>query len=177
MTPETNIHPFECYSGSSRLAKPGFVLLLLLVLISFAAVAASMQLIGIGVLAGLIFMIIYLYLLFSNPVIGLYTVVVLSFILIGIGRYVKDVQVGLGMDAILVLTYVALFINRFKERIDWSPANKDITILAAIWFGYSLFELVNPESRSIAAWFSGRGVGLYMILLAPLTLIFINTNR
>lgn len=177
MTTETNIHPFECYSGSSRLAKPGIVLTVLFLVLVFAAVAAKMQLMGIGVLSALIFTIIYLYLLFTNPIIGLYTAVVLSFLLIGMGRYVKDIQIGLGMDAILVLTYLALFINRFKERIDWSPANKDITVLAAIWFGYSLFELVNPEAHSIAAWFSGRGVGLYMILLAPLALIFINTTR
>jgi hypothetical protein len=81
------------------------------------------------------------------------------------------------MDAILILTYLALFMNRFKERIDWSPANKDITILATVWFGYSIFQLVNPEAHSVAAWFSGRGVALYMFLLVPLTLMFINTNR
>lgn len=177
MMEEKNIHPFENYSGSSRLIKPGYVLLLLLMVTVFGVIAARMQLMGIGLLFGLFFGIIYMYCLFTNPIIGLYTAVVLSFILIGIGRYVKDIQVGLGMDAILVITYLALFFNRFKERIDWSPANKDITYLAAIWFGYSLFELVNPEARSSAAWFSGRGIGLYMFLLAPLTLIFINSNR
>jgi O-Antigen ligase len=174
---ENNINPFESCVGSSRLAKPVYIILLLLVATAFAGVMAKMQLLGVGVLSGLFVAVIYMYLLFSKPIIGLYTAVVLSFVLIGMGRYVKDVQVGIGIDAILILTYLAVFINRFKIRIDWSPANKDITTLAAIWFGYSLFELVNPEARSTAAWFSGRGIGLYMILLTPLTLIFINTNR
>lgn len=173
----TNIHPFEISAGSARLVKPGFLLLLLLLMLTFAGITASLQLMGVGTISGLIFMIIYLYLLFTNPVIGLYSAIVLSFIAIGLGRYVKDIQVGIGIDAILIVSYVALFMNRFRERIDWSPANKDITYLAAIWFGYTLFQLVNPEAQSVAAWFSGRGVGLYMILIVPLTLIFINTKQ
>lgn len=177
MTIDNNINPFENYSGSSSLAKPRNIVLLLITVAVFAVIAAKMQLMGIGLLIGLFCAAIYLYILFTNPIIGLYTAVALSFILIGMGRYVKDLQVGLGMDAILILTYLALFMNRFKQRIDWSPANKDITILATLWFGYSIFQLVNPEAHSVAAWFSGRGVALYMFLLVPLTLMFINTNQ
>jgi hypothetical protein len=36
---------------------------------------------------------------------------------------------------------------------------------------------VNPEARSFEAWFSGRGIGLYMFLLVPLTLLFIDTRE
>ncbi len=174
---ETSIHPFEQYAGSSRLAKPLNVLLLLGTVLLFAAIATKMKLMGIGMLLALFFAVTYMYLLFTKPAIGLYTAVALSFVLIGLGRYVQDLPLGLGMDAILVMTYLALFMNRFKERVDWSPARKDIIFLATIWFGYSLFELVNPEARSVAAWFSGRGVGLYMFLLAPLTLLFIDTHK
>ena len=49
-----------------------------------------------------------------------FTAVGLAFILIGLGRYVRDLQVGLGMDAILILTYLALFINRFHKKVDLS---------------------------------------------------------
>jgi len=177
MTIESNINPFENYSGSARLARPGFILLLLIAAIIFALVAAKMELLGIGVIVGLFCMLVYGYFLFTKPILGFYTAVALCFILIGLGRYVKDLQVGLGMDAILILTYLALFMSRFRERINWAPARKDITMLAAIWFGYSIFEIVNPEAHSMAAWFSGRGVSLYMFLLVPLTLLFINTNR
>jgi hypothetical protein len=174
---QTIIHPFEQPAGSSRLSKPVNVLGLLVTVIAFAVVAARMQLMGVALLFALFFASVYLYFLFTNPIIGLYTSVVLSFVLLGLTRYVKDLPLGLGMDAILVLTYIALFIRKFKERIDWAPANRDITYLSAIWFGYSMFQLVNPEARSFEAWFSGRGIGLYMFLLAPLTLIFIDSNR
>jgi hypothetical protein len=174
---ENNINPFEIYTGSDRLVQPRFILFLFLTVLIFSFVFASLGLIGIGVITGLFCMIVYAIFLFTRPIIGLYTAIVFGFLLIGLGRYAKDVQVGLGMDGILVLTYVALIMNRFKEKIDWSPANKDITILSAIWFFYALFELVNPEARSMPAWFSGRGVFLYMILIVPLTLLFINNNR
>lgn len=174
---ESKINPFENYTGSAGLARPGFILLLLLTVTTIGWTSAKLGFIGIGVFIGLFAAIIYLYLLFSRPIIGLFTAIALSFILIGIGRYVKDVQVGLGMDGILILTYVALFMNRFRERVDWTPAKKDITFLATIWFAYALFELVNPEAHSTAAWFSGRGVSFYMFLMVPLTLLFINTNR
>jgi hypothetical protein len=177
MQTEQYIHPFENTTGSSRLAKPGMLLFLLLATVAFAWIAAKMELMGVSVIIALFVALVYLYLLFTRPIIGFYTAIALCFVLIGIGRYAKGLQVGLGLDAILILTYLALFFNRFNTRIDWSPANKDITVLAAIWFGYSLFQLVNPEARSIAAWFSGRGVALYMFLLVPLTLLFINSNK
>jgi O-Antigen ligase len=177
MTANNNIHPFENYSGSSSLVRPRNILLLLVAVALFALLAAKMQLMGIGVLFALSFAVVYLYMLFTHPIIGVYTAVALSFLLNGLARYVKDLQLGLGMDAILALTFLALFMNRFKERVDWMPAKKDITLLATVWLGYSVFELINPEAQSTAAWTSGRGVSLYMFLLVPLTLLFVNTNR
>ena len=41
MTIESNINPFENYSGSARLAKPGFIFLLLIAAVVFALVAAT----------------------------------------------------------------------------------------------------------------------------------------
>lgn len=170
------INPFEYNPGSARLTSPRFILLVLISAAGLAALSAKLQLMSFAVSAGIPIILVYGYFIFTRPVTGLYTAIGLSFVLIGAGRYVKDVPVGLGMDAVLILTFLALFINRFKEKIDWAPANKDITWLAAIWFGYSLFQIVNPEAQSMAAWFSGRGVSLYMFLMVPLTLLLI-TNK
>lgn len=177
MITETTIHPFESVTGSYRMARPVLLLTLLIAAVISAAVAAAMGIAGAVIYIPLIIAGIYLYLLFTYPSIGLYTAILFGFILIGIGRYIKGLQVGLGMDAILVLTYIALFINRFKQKVDWSPANKDITWLGIIWLGYSVFQIVNPEARSFAAWFSGRGLSVYMFLLIPLTLLFITDQK
>jgi O-Antigen ligase len=177
MTLTHTINPFEQYAGSSSLAKPRNVVLLMSGVVLVAVMAAKMQLLGVGVLFALIFASIYLYLLFAYPIIGLYTAVVLSFVLFGMARYVKDLPVGLGLDAILVITYLALFMNRFHTRIDWSPTKNIIVTLSTIWLFYSIFQLINPEARSTAAWFSGRGLSFYMFLVVPLTLMFITDTK
>jgi hypothetical protein len=170
-------NPFDQYTGSDRLGTPRFLLLLVgLILLSGWITSLIGMAAGFGFLV-LPFIFVYLYLLFKQPILGLYTAIVFGFILLGIGRYLRGVQVGLAMDGILYLTFIALIFNRFHEKVDWSAAKKDITLLSAIWFAYSIFEIVNPEARSFEAWFSGRGVGLYMMMMVPLTLLFIDTNK
>jgi hypothetical protein len=177
MAKNYNINPFDNYSGSENLSKPGFMVLLFVVIAFFAIIVAKLGVIGIGISLALFFGIAYLYYLFCYPIIGFYTAIALNFVLLGLGRYVKGLPLGFGIDGILVLTYLALFMNRFKTRIDWTPAKKDITLLVTLWFGYSIFQLANPEARSIAAWVSGRGIAFYPFLFVPLTLYFINTQK
>ncbi len=177
MFAEATIHPFESNSGSGKVTRAGNLLFLLLLTAAVGLAAAKADVMGAGAFIGLLGVAVFFYILFKAPVVGIYTAVALSFVLIGVGRYVKGLQVGLGIDAILVLTYIALFINRFKEKVNWAPANKDITYLGLAWLGYSIFEIVNPEARSFAAWFSGRGISVYMFLLVPLVLMLITSNR
>ncbi|MEI7662528.1 MAG: O-antigen ligase family protein [Bacteroidota bacterium] len=169
--------PFETETGSGKLGNPKHIAFLVCVVVISAILISRLELAGGLLLVFLPFVATYIYLLFVYPIIGFYTAFALGFFLLGLARYMKGVQVGLATDGILIFTYIALFFNRFKEKVDWSPAGKDITYLSLIWFAYSLFEVVNPEARSSAAWFSGRGVSLYMLLLVPLTLLFIDTNK
>lgn len=176
MQGETN--PFEIQTGSDKLANPTYMVSLLCTA-AIAALFISRMGIAIGfVMILLPFIAAYLNLLFRYPVIGYYSAVALGFVLLGSGRYIEDLPIGLAMDGLLILTYIALIFNKFYDRVDWKPAKKDVTLLAVIWFGYSLLEVLNPESHSISAWMSGmRGISLYMVLMIPLALIFINTNH
>jgi len=170
-------NPFDQLTGSDRLRSPGNLLLLVSLLFLTTYIVSEMGLtLGFGLIL-LPFACAYLYLLFSYPVIGLYTAIFLGFTILGLARYV-DFQVGLLMDAILLLTFIALIFKKFYEKIDWTPAKKDVTLLALIWFGYSMFELFNPESRSVAAWLNGtRGISIYMLLIIVLTLLLVDSNR
>lgn len=171
------LNPFEQSTGSDRILSVRFLVLLGFLLAISAWITSNLGIVGgLGFFA-LPFIFSYLYLLFRNPIIGLYTAIALGFILLGLGRYIQGAPLGLIMDGVLILTFIALIFNRFYEGIDWSLANKDITYLSMIWFGYTLFELVNPEAHSVAAWFSGRGVSFYMFMIVPLTLIFVNSDR
>ena len=46
----------------------------------------------------------------------------------------------------MLLTILALIFSRFRERVDWSPAYRDITILAAVWLGYFILKTIASHS-------------------------------
>ena len=168
---------FEIPTGSDRIKSP-VNLLLMLSLLAFSALLIGKFGFTIGIsLLLLPFVLALFYLIFIYPIIGIYPALIFGFSILGLSRYV-DFQVGLLMDGILVLTFIAIIFNRFYNKIDWTPAKKDITLLAVIWFGYSILELFNPELRSFAAWMNGiRGISLYMLLVVVLTLLLVDNNR
>ncbi len=173
-----NINPFDKISGSASLAKPKGIVLLFAATVLFALILSKLEIVGVGLLFSLMFGAIYLYILFKNPIIGFYTAIGLNFVLLGLTRYLPPgLPVGFGIDGIMILTFLALIFSRFRERVNWSPANKTITILAIIWLGYFMFQLVNPEARMIEPWIAGRGTGFYFLFFVILTFMLINTNK
>ena len=175
--PDT-FNPFETPTGSGKLGTPRYLLLIIC-----AAVLAAWLISDSGITAGIglivfPFIVIFLFLVFRNPLIGLFTAIGLGFVILGLNRYVKIPQIGISIDAILVLTFMALIFKYFYERVDWKPAKKDITLLAAIWLGYGLISVINPEIRNMTIWLASfRGVNMYMFLFVTLTLLLINTNK
>jgi hypothetical protein len=124
------------------------------------------------------FLTAYIIFIFLNPVAGLYTAIGMGFFLLGIGRYVKIPQIGIAMDSMLYLTFIALFFNKFHQKIDWSPARRDITLLAAIWLIYGLLSGLNPEIRLMPVWLASfRGVSMYMFLFVVLTLLLFTQRK
>ena len=176
---EKEVNQFDTATGSEKLSTPKSVLFLLIGTAASIWVITHMGIGGAMILVTLPFTLVYFYFLFKNPITGLWASIVTGFLLLGLGRYIDtDIQIGLGMDIILVLTYVSYIFNNFYHKGIWKPAKKDVTLLALIWFGYSILEFFNPEVQSRAAWFSGmRGISLYMVLVIPLVLIFIDSVK
>jgi len=137
---------------------------------------------GIAAVIGLSavpFVVVFINKIFLKPEIAITTIFVLAFTAIGILRYLPgEIPLGLTIDGFLLLTYIALFIKSTKETVPWEKAKSTLTLLALIWFLYSVFELVNPEAKSKVAWFYAmRGVSLYMLLLTPLVLILFDNMK
>jgi hypothetical protein len=176
---ETQAKQFSAATGSNRLNRIKYLVIL------FSLAGFSVLVIGRIGLAGAVglmllpFLFFYLYRLYRDPSIGLWSAIILGFVLLGTARYISyDLKIGLGLDIVLVLTYIALIMNRFYERVDWRPAKKDVTLLAFIWFCYSILQFFNPEVQSHAAWLSGmRGISLYMMMVIPLALLFITDKK
>lgn len=172
------LNPLEKQTGSWNLQKPLIIIMIFVMTCLLGVIVVKGNLI---IALGLIFLpgiIIFLNQLFRKPKIGIYSVVILGFFANGLGRYITGVPFGLSIDGILVLTYFAIFFKNFYKKVDWSPAATDATFLGAIWFGYALVELINPEAQSKEAWFYAmRGVALYMFLMIPLVLMLMRDYK
>ncbi len=100
----------------------------------------------------------------------------MAFVANGITRYVSDAPIGLAVDGILVLSFIAIFVR--KQKVEWSEAKSGLTVASVIWMLYNFLELFNPEARSFEAWFYAmRGVSLYMFLAVPLTFILLKDRK
>lgn len=169
---------FERAYGSEVLRKPFILGIFITIMIGLGYMTAiNGMAAGIGIL-GLPILATYLYIVFTNSRYGLLVLFVYNFFVLGSMRYLKDVPLGLGVDGQLILMYLALFFKSFFFKVPWENARREIVLLAAIWFTYALFQLVNPETVSREAWFYAmRGVSLYMILTIPLILILFNKHN
>ncbi|MFD0798320.1 O-antigen ligase family protein [Maribacter chungangensis] len=178
MSSESNhINPFDKMSGSANLAKPKSILAVMAGVAFVGLVLAKMEVAGAGLLMALLFVSIFVYKVFQNPVLGFYATIGVNFLVLGIGRYVQGLPLGFAIDGLMLLTFLALIFKRFRERVDWAPAKQDITVLATIWLGYFIFQIANPEARMIEPWIAGRGIGFYFFFFIIITFMLINTNK
>jgi hypothetical protein len=168
---------FEQRHGADWLKQPELIGIFL---ISSIFIAYSISL-G-GYITAVFFILIpillaFISLVFVAPRIGVITLFILNFLVMGVYRYMQ-IQWGLTIDGIIILTYIALFIQSFHQKISWTSAKNELTLLAAIWYLYALFQLVNPETVNRIAWFYGmRSMSLYMILVVPLIFILFNKSK
>ncbi len=165
-------------TGAAKLEHPlvitGIVVLsvVLSYIIAIGGLVIAMALIGL--LVGLIFF----NRLFNKPSLGIGTLLIFSFIAIGLTRYIRGIPLGLGIDGLLVISFVAFFFKNFNKKINLGQANRDITYLLLIWFAFAVLEFFNPQALSRTAWFYAmRGISLYPILLMPLVLLLFKRLR
>ncbi|WP_417588584.1 O-antigen ligase family protein [Owenweeksia hongkongensis] len=120
---------------------------------------------------------LFILALFQNPKIGIYSSMLLSFIIPTFTKFVYDLPYGIGVEAILLLTYIVLFFKHFKE-INFTPAKNIIILLLLVWMSYIILQLANPEAKSMLAWvFAMRGIALFQLLLLPLAFVLLTTKK
>lgn len=169
---------FDKAEGSEILMKPVFIGLFLVIMTGLGYIVGKGGLVaGIGVLS-LPLIAVYFYIVFKFPRYAIIILFFYNYFVLGSMRYIKGPPLGLGVDGQLILIYLALFFKSFFEKIPWEKAKQPVTLLAAVWFGYTLLQLVNPEAVSRAAWFYAmRGVSFYMILTIPLIFILFDKHK
>jgi hypothetical protein len=144
-------------------------LLITAVAVALGFIIAETDIAGAGGLLALPFVVLYLVLLFKNPRLGLYTTLNLGFFVNGLIRY-STAPFGLSIDIFLLLTLIAALCKVKRNRFNY--LKNPFVYGIAIWTAYTLFEVVNPESRSFLAWFYAvRGTSLYMVQLIIVTIL------
>lgn len=131
-----------------------------------------------GAVMAIPFVIGFLIFFFKNLKVGVYFVLIMSFILPILGRYIPSgIPYGLGVDIMLILSYFIIIFKHWKKT-DFSLAVNEVVLLMALWMGYIFLQVANPNAYSFEAWFySMRGVALYQFLLIPLCFIVFNTKK
>lgn len=150
--------------------------LIMCLILGYYAAMEGMSVLFIGI--SVPFVLIYLTLFYKYPRTGVYTALGLGFVLPIFGRYVPlPVPWGLGIDILLVLTYLILFFKHWKY-LNFKLARNIVVFLMSLWMGYIVLQIANPEARSVAAWFyTMRGLGLYQFLIIPLGFILFNRKK
>lgn len=135
---------------------------------------------GIGIAGALLllpFGVIFFFFLIKKPEIGLYTIIVSSFLLLGSSRYIElPFPIGIIMDSLIVLTLIAIYIVNFPTKPDWKVVKRDTVVVGLVWFSYCIIQIANPEAKSFDAWMSAiRPVGFYPFILPILGVYLLKT--
>ncbi len=163
-------------TGADILRDPLAIIISLLVAFGIGVFIANGGLMIAGLFIIIPFMLVYLNRLFVNPRIGLFSLVIAAFTAIGLARYIPgNPPLGLSIDGLLALTYIAIFFKFFYKKTDLRPVLNDLMLLNLLWFLYEVAEFFNPLSLNRTAWFYVvRGFSLYMLMTIPLVLVLLN---
>ncbi|UFH54465.1 O-antigen ligase family protein [Spirosoma sp. KNUC1025] len=117
-----------------------------------------------------------LTLVILDPRVGLLIYLQLGF-LIGLTRFVTiEFPVGLILDSLLALTLFSLMLN--GQRMNWGRMRNPAFILIAIWFLFTVIEIVNPEAPYRPAWFYHvRPFSLHWFMVACIVMVSPITRR
>lgn len=130
---------------------------------------------GASSLMAIPFVIVFLVIIFKKPHYGLYTVMYLGFFSNGVSRY-SAAPLGLSVDIVLLISLIATFFKLPKK--DYESLKNPFVYGISLWTIFTLFEIINPQSRSIAAWFFAvRGLSFYMIQLIILTVLLMDSKE
>lgn len=113
---------------------------------------------------------VIIFYLFKYPHFLLIAIFIINYIIMGICRYILDLQGGIVMDASLALILFILIVRTVFFTVDyWKRFNNPLTYLSLIWLIYCIMEILNPYT-TIELWMTSvRGLGFYLFLFVVVT--------
>jgi len=159
------------------MSKPGIILVIMLLCgsLTYTLISGNWMLGLVISLTPLLLISVVFFL--QQPITGLYITLVWAFLGLGVKRYLPAESgpasaLGLGVDIFLLLSWLSFFFRNFNNAFEVKYLKNGLMLCTLIWFGYNVFEILNPEAPTFIGWFYAvRGVALYMIFVIPLALI------
>ena len=166
------------------LAHPVGYLGLGLTVAAVLALAARVGLSGAMTVGAALYALPVVLLVLRYPIAVLYLLLGLCFCANGLSRYV-DAPFGLMVDGLLALGWAVTLLRRFPRNWDtpgdprrWPELTQDGFVLSALWFGFVVLELANPDAQSRSAWaYAMRNVGLYQVLTVGLAYFHLRSAK
>lgn len=116
----------------------------------------------------------FVILVFLNPRVGFISFLLYSFLMPGIGRHFIEVQVGLAVDALLLISWLAVIFYRGK-KYRFRHLNSDMVWLPLVWLLLTVLQIGNPARPDILGWLQeSRTISLYWAAVIPLTMLVFN---
>jgi len=109
--------------------------------------------------------LVFLTILFKDPLTGLFSTLVYGFCYILISRELPGIPLGYAMEALYIILWIAIICK--SSQADWKRLSNDLVLLFLIWFLISVLQVVNPGA-SARGWLSEiRTSGFDSFMLVP----------
>jgi hypothetical protein len=92
-----------------------------------------------------------IYTIVAYPQSGILLLIMMSYLIMYLGRFRLGFPFGTLMDGVEVLLIISFFLRQ-KFQQNWSFMKDRTTVVVLIWIGYNLLEVVNPWADSRLAW-------------------------
>jgi len=130
-----------------------------------------------GLLVGAPMLVLFLVMVFRSPRAGFITYICYCFFINYLSRHLIDVPIGLAMEGMLIVTWLAVLFYHATPP-DWRLVQNDLCLLTLLWFGINLLEVANPAGASFMGWFYDlRGSALLWVLTVPLCCLVFNQKK
>lgn len=163
-------------TGSNQSTINHVIALLLIVLcVAVAYLTVSAGAIIPLLFIGLVLVCTFSFFLAKNPIIGLLFVLSYCFFLPATRELFIEVQWGLAVEGILILTWLAALFAK-PDLVKWENCKNDLTVLVSIWLVISILQVV--QGASILGWIHEiRTTALILVLVIPLTSALFTEKR
>jgi hypothetical protein len=134
-----------------------------------------MGMIGIMILFAFVPAVTYFIFFIRYPLLGLFSALHFSFVVLGIIRYVGG-PFGLAMDGFLLISVIVVMLKAGKD--DFSNLRALPIYVFGVWFIYTILQVINPQAPGLQGWiYAIRGTSFNFFFIIILTLMLFREKR